>query len=389
MIHAARCRVGPSFPPLEETPLTAAQERVRERKKEGQMKSEMQRISIGAVFLGICLTVMAGTANAQTITQVMSGLDAPRGLAIGPEGGLYVTEAGNGTNTGPCTAVAAGMNCYSETGKITRLYRGQQERVVTGLPSIFNTARGDIVGPNDISFQGRGTAAVTIGWGGNPALRANLGSVGSQVGVLLQVEPSGRWRVDADISDFEDQHNPAGGPKDSNPYGVLILAGDRYVTDAGGNDLLHVAANGDVSLVAVLPSVPAPAAEAVPTEVEMGPDGSLYVSLLTGAPFTAGVAGVYKIVSGQAPQLFQGGFKTIIDFTFGPDGSMYVLEHATSQTFFGGPGRLTKVAPNGTRTVITTALSRPTSVLVDTDGVIYVSNKGTSVGTGEVLRIQP
>ena len=107
----------------------------------------------------------------------MSGLDAPRGLAWGPEGGLYVTEAGDGTATGPCTPVAVGSNCYSETGKITRLFHGQQERVVTGLPSIFNTMRRDIVGANDISFQGRGTAFVTIGWGGNPTLRANLGRV--------------------------------------------------------------------------------------------------------------------------------------------------------------------------------------------------------------------
>jgi len=37
--------------------------------------------------------------------------------------------------------------------------------------------------------------------------------------------------------------------------------------------------------------------------------------------------------------------------------------------------------------VITTALNRPTSVIVDADGVIYVSNNGTSAGTGEVLWI--
>jgi glucose/arabinose dehydrogenase len=346
-------------------------------------------IPMGVSAAGLCLGLLlaAVPSNAQTITQVMSGLDAPRGLAWGPEGGLYVTEAGDGTRTGPCTPVAAGSNCYSETGKITRLYRGRQERVATGLPSIFNTARGDIVGPNDISFQGRGTAFVTIGWGGNPTLRTNLGTVGSNVGVLLQVEPSGQWRFDADISDFERVHNPVGVPVDSNPYGVLVLGGDKYVTDAGGNDLLRVAANGDVSLVATF----APAsngAEPVPTEVERGPDGALYVSELTGAPFTSGVAGIFKIVSGQ-PQLFQGGFKTIIDFTFGPDGSMYVLEHASSPTFFGGPGRLTKVAPNGTRTLITTALNRPTSVVTGDDGAIYVSNNGVSVGTGEVLRILP
>ena len=100
------------------------------------MKSGIQRIGVIAFSLGICVMGVAGTATAQTITKVMTGLDAPRGLAMGPEGGLYVTEAGTGVNTGPCTPVAAGLNCYSETGKITRLYRGVQERVVTGLPSI-------------------------------------------------------------------------------------------------------------------------------------------------------------------------------------------------------------------------------------------------------------
>ena len=42
---------------------------------------------IGTYCLGIYLVGMSGAATAQTITQVMSGLDAPRGLAIGPEVG--------------------------------------------------------------------------------------------------------------------------------------------------------------------------------------------------------------------------------------------------------------------------------------------------------------
>ena len=330
----------------------------------------------------------------------MSGLDSPRGLAFGPEGGLYVTEAGEGIASGPCVAVAAGMNCYSQTGKITRLYRGKQERVVTGLPSIFNTARRDVVGPNDIACQGRGTCFVTIGWGGDPNAREGLGaSVSSLVGTLLQVEPSGRWRIVANVSDYEADNNPQGGPVDSNPYGVFVSANNRYVTDAGGNSLLRVAPNGRISLVAVFPRVPAAApfnlSDAVPTEVNVGPDGALYVSLLTGAPFTPGAAGIYRVDPGQGPEqvpeLYQGDFKTVIDFAFGPDGSLYVLEHSIATTFppIGTPGRLTKVAPNGTRTEITRALNRPTSVIVDDNGVIYVSNNGVAVGTGEVLKIVP
>jgi glucose/arabinose dehydrogenase len=38
---------------------------------------------------------------APTVEVIMSGLDNPRGLALGPEGALYVVEAGRG-GTGPC-----------------------------------------------------------------------------------------------------------------------------------------------------------------------------------------------------------------------------------------------------------------------------------------------
>ena len=365
------------------------------------MTRSTMRKMITACGLVLTLTVFSASASAQTITQVMSGLDAPRGLAFGPEGGLYVTEAGVPGNSGNCVAVALGSNCFSETGKVTRLYRGEQERVVEGLPSVFNTVRQDVVGPNDISFQGRGGGYVTLGWGGAPAARETL-HIASLVGMLITLEPSGRWRVDANISDFEHANNPAGGPRDSNPYGVLALPGERYVTDAGGNSLLRVGANGNVSLVATFgpePIIPAPTppaaqtAEAVPTEVALGPDGALYVSLLTGAPFANGVAKVYRVVPGQTPTVFQSNFRTIIDIAFGPDGSLYVLEHSATAPGFGAPGKITRITPDNVRHVINTGttLVRPTAIVVDDDGAIYVSNKGAGVGAGggEVLKIVP
>lgn len=354
---------------------------------------------IAALFgLSFGLAGLVTPAHAQTITPVMSGLDSPRGLAFGPEGGLYVTEAGVPVNSGNCIVVALGMNCYSETGSVTRLYQGVQERVATGLPSIFNTIRRDVVGANDISFQGRGGAYVTLGWGGAPAARQAF--AGSQVGTLIALQPSGHWRVDANISDFEDANNPAGGPKDSNPYGVVAAPGARYVTDAGGNSLLRVSANGSVSLVASFAALPLAAppplpasqtAEAVPTEVVIGPDGAFYVSTLTGAPFENGLANVYRVVPGQMPKVYQSGFRTIIDIDFGPDGSLYVLEHSATGPGFAAPGRITRITPDNVRHVINTGttLMRPTAILVDEDGAIYVSNKGAGFagGLGEVLKI--
>jgi hypothetical protein len=47
-------------------------------------------------YLAVLALVVPAGASASTITQVMHGLDNPRGLAFGPEGGLYVAEAGRG-----------------------------------------------------------------------------------------------------------------------------------------------------------------------------------------------------------------------------------------------------------------------------------------------------
>lgn len=341
------------------------------------------------------LTTESGTASIAVPTVVMSNLDSPRGLAFGPEGALYVAEAGTTEINGPCVEVPRGpsMNCFSGTGAISRLWKGRQERVASGLPSLFNTMFGDISGPHDVGFQGRGNMFVTIGFGGPPAARAGFGSSAAGIGYLIRVLPNGKWKTVADISGFEGANNPDGGFPDSNPYGVLVEPGQRYVTDAGGNDLLRVGANGSISLVAVFSPTPAPppfnSSEAVPTEVTRGPDGALYVSTLTGAPFLPGAAAIYRIGAGGTPQLHAGGFKAITDHAWDPDGNLYVLEYDTAPFFFGAPGRLTRVAPNGGRTVISETLTNPTGVVVGPDGAVYVSNRGNVAGVGEVLRFAP
>lgn len=343
---------------------------------------------LGAAILvvGCALT---GRIEAQPSVQVvMSGLDNPRGMAFGPEGALYVAEAGRG-GPGPCQIIVPpdGPACFGLTGAVSRLWKGEQTRVVSSLPSSV-TATGQANGPNDISFLGRGGALLTIGSGGHPALRAGWGPGGELFGTLLQLAASGQWRVVSDIAAEEELANPDGGFVDSNAFGVLALPGERLVADAGANALVSIKANGVASTVAVFPArASGRSTDAVPTDVVVGPDGAYYVSELTGVPFAAGAANVYRVAAGQVPVVFQGGFKTAIDLDFGPDGSLYVLEHATGPAFFGGPGRIVRVAPDGTRSVVYGGLNRPTSLLV-VDGGVYVTNNGISVGTGEVLFIQ-
>jgi hypothetical protein len=356
----------------------------------GAAASRFLARALGAVLVSTfaALAVASGAAAA-SVTTVMTGLDNPRGLAFGPEGALYVAEAGRG-GAGPCIVLRGAPQCYGATGAITRLWRGEQERIATGLPSYGSALSATFTGPHDISFVGRGGAYVTIGLGleGNP--RSALDGLGEQFGWLVHVPASGGWTPIADIAAHEFTTNPGGGLIDSNPYGLLAEPGSRVVADAGANALLRVAANGEISTLAVFPSrAQGRATDAVPTAVTIGPDGAYYVSQLTGVPFATGAANIYRVVPGEPPTVAWSGFTTVIDIAFGPDGSLYILEHSTGPVFFALPGRLLKVAPDGTRTTVVAGLTRPGSVAVGPDGALYVSNHSTEIGIGEVLRIAP
>jgi hypothetical protein len=349
------------------------------------------------------------TATAATVQTIATGLNNPRGLAFGPEGALYVAEAGSG-GAGPCGPGADGVRCYGASGSITRLdlRRGTQERVATGLPSLAVEDGTFGEGVHDIAFVGRGHAHVVIGFGGNPEIReTDFPGVGSRFARLAELGPNGRWKLTSDLGAYEILANPAGDEIDSNPYGILALPGKRIVADAGANALIQIAANGVITTLAAFPDrwVDAPPflglppgtqipMDAVPTSVVLGPDGDYYVGQLTGIPVPVGGANVYRVPSGGGtPEIFAGGFTAIIDITFGPDGSLYVLEIARNgllEAFESGDwtGALIQVAPDGTRTEIASEeLFAPGGVALGDDGAIYVTNNGIVSGTGEVLKI--
>jgi hypothetical protein len=363
-----------------------------------------------------------------TLTCVMTGLDSPRGLAFGPEGALYVAEAGRGagvvvnptTNPNCFVTSTAALVCYGPTGAVTRLWRGSQTRIATGLPSFAFPGKGNRgIGPADIAFLGRGGAYISIGLESSPSTRDAMPEL-ANFGTLVHMEASGEWRVVSDIGEFENDHNPDGGARDTDPFGLLVEPGGAVVADAGANDLIRIDANREISVLATFPSrastpprpsgVTSPAtSDAVPTTVVAGPDGAYYIGELTGMPFTNNRANIYRLdpSSDAIPHTFAvsdaflTGFKTIIDMAFDKDDTLYVLEYATGAVGMAGPGILVRLVPDksqpdiraqyqlGTRTTVLGNLSQPTSVVVGRDGEVYVSIRGAMVADGAVIRYTP
>lgn len=342
-----------------------------------------------------------------TVTIVSTGLHNPRGLNFAPNGGLYVAEAaGDGVSSGDCGTMGDGSTkCSANTGSVTRidLRTGESTRVLTGLPSLIaeDGSGGGGSGPQDVVFQGMGNGYITIGLGGAPEDRESyFGDAGAYYGRLVRFNPSGKVRFEEDLAGYELENNPDGFVPDSNPYGMAAVPGAVIVADAGGNDLLKVAANGTISTLAVfdtfpnLPGLPGPPfVQAVPTSVTVGPDGAYYVGQLTGFPFIPGRANVFRVpAQGGDPEVVYSGFTNIIDVTFGPDGSLYVLEIAQNGIpNFGGGGRIVRVEPDGTQTVVLSGpqyLFAPGGIAVGKDGALYVTVGSISSTAGAVIRVE-
>jgi hypothetical protein len=263
----------------------------------------------------------------------MSGLASPRGLAFGPDGGLYVAEAGIGGD-GPGIVAGSGNTVrYGASGALSRLLNGVQERVLTGLPSVAATDPFlglEGVGLHDVVFDSAGTAYGIIGLGADPNLRPHLGAPGADFATLVRLPLGGgvMQRI-ADFGAHEIANNPDNGLPDSNPYSMALAPGGGFlVADAGANDFLSVTTAGVVATLGSLPNgvnplpIDPPAFDPVPTAIAVGPDGAYYIGQLTGFPFPPNAANVYRFdPTTSALTVAHSGFTNIGDLTFDTNGN--------------------------------------------------------------------
>jgi len=202
------------------------------------------------------------------------------------------------------------------------------------------------------------------------------------------------------------------GTVDIHPYASLALNNAIFVADAGANAITRVDYDGTVSTVAVLPAqepyevteeviasyppeyvVPDCALgstvipEAVPTDIEIGPDGWLYVTLLPGGPETPGFEGrasVYKVnqKTGEV-KLVATGFTSATGLAVATDGTIYVTE------IFSGPdasGQISVLEKGATEPAPLIAVPNPAAIEIRSNR-LFVTWNVFAAGTLSLIEV--
>jgi hypothetical protein len=357
------------------------------------------------------VTVGAGAATAQAAPSqgrgpvvVVSGLNNPRQLSLVHGNVLLIAEAGKGGTLAHIGSPENGTEGLGYTGSISAVlapafaHNQHPYRIVTGLlsaaadtPSENGPVGSGATGPDGVSARSLSRISVietTFGRGPDAPPVANPFD-----GRLLLTSPFGRIHVLADITGYEQKHDPDGMGVDSDPYAVLDYRDGWLVADAAGNDILKVDRWGHISVFHVFPNVTTgacasqsdptpqfPGCNWVPTSLATDHWGNVYVGGLSS--LTPGEAQVVKLDRHGHLLKTWTGFTAVTGVAVSDNGALYVSQLMATEANPANPaiqGVLTKIR-GSQRTNVDVPF--PAGIALDGRGNVFVSAYSLLPDTG-------
>ena len=328
-------------------------------------------------------------AEGVTMQPLLEGLLDPRFIVVDGTD-VYFTETGNGGDqplvlpAGEGTPEpAAPVSMHGQTGKLSKLSAdGTLTEIVSDFRSYTFGDHGEIVGAAGLALDGAGAAYVAVG---APGPFVGMMPRAGDEGVVYKVDlATGEKEIVADLLQWEIDENPDPAAIDSNLYGAAFLDGMVYVADAGGNDILAIdTATNTVSTFAVTGGLPAPflpdsgnparggdmEIDSVPSTINVGPDGRLYVSFVSGGPFVPGIVPVLAYSVDGSVETFAEGLTMVADLAFDSQGRMYAS--TISMDFINqAAGQISRVEDDGSLTMIA-VVPVPAGIAFDADDNLY------------------
>jgi hypothetical protein len=366
------------------------------------------------------LIAAAPTVAAPSITTVVGGLNAPRGVAFDQQGSMYVAEAG---------VAGAGDVGLTHSGRVSKYSAGSSVAAwQTGFESAFISELPgqppDVLGPAGISAVGNGCMKNSPGQRMGCQLAVIMSEshdgIAADSGGTINTQQMGHlFRLDSasgaasSRSDVGDQMYAWTGNRqdlfpddfpDSNPYGVLVTKGAgggtrTFVADAGANTISEIMPDGTTRVIAYIPNETAPPfRDATPTCIAQGPDGMLYVATLHLLDLFAlgqtGRADVWRVNPNAnyptAPTLWATGLTTATACTFDRAGNFWATEMFAPTS--GPPGDLVRIPfahPDQLTHIGAGMLPLPGGIAQGPDGAMYVTVNSSSpvAGSGAVVRV--
>lgn len=318
------------------------------------------------LFAMIALLALAVPALAQDT--VATDLANPRNMSFDSDGNLYVAEAG----------VAGGQltdadDPFGASASITMIAPdGTTETVVKGLISY---REGNALGAHDVEVTDE-SIWLLLG-------ETSDFSIPFTHALVELDKETGRVKTFVDLLTVELTEDPDGNPNEqSNPTDMAVADdGTIYIANAGCNCLMTWTAEDGLA-VAVVWSFEDD--NPVPTAVDIGPDGDVYVGFLTGFPFPEGGSRIERWSGGELVETYEG-LTAVTGVLVTEDGTIYAVEYGV----FGqgwGPGRVVEVTADGPMPILED-LTTPYGIAQGPDGQIVVSVNTTGGADGEIITL--